>query len=128
MMSDEDDGQLVRRKRLDRLQHVGGSRQDGFLEHRRVGDRAVERRDALDRRVEVFEQLLRDARGDLRAEAARQLILVRDDDPAGLLRVGGDRVPVVRDDRAQIDDRDADAVVVRPAAPPAATAAPARPT
>ena len=73
---------------LDRLQDVARARQDPLLEDRGIGDRAIERRDALHRRVEVVEQLVGDARGDLGAEAARQLILVRDDDAAGLLRVG----------------------------------------
>ena len=63
-------GHSVRDERADRLQDVGGARQDHFFEHRRVGDRAVERGHALHRRVEVLEQLLGDARGDLGAEAA----------------------------------------------------------
>ena len=72
----------------------------------------VQRADAPDRRVEVLEQLAGDARGDLGAEAARQLILVRDDDAVGALDVRGDRVPVVRHDRAQVEHRDADAVLL----------------
>ena len=51
-----------------------------------VGDRRVERRDAANRGIEVLEQLVRDARGELRAETAGELILVRDDDAVGLLR------------------------------------------
>ena len=49
-----------------------------------VGDRRVERADAPDRRVEVLEEIARDARRELRAEAARQLVFVRDDDAVGL--------------------------------------------
>src|SRR5687767_3883882 len=70
--------QLKCRKRLNRFQYVSRSRQDGVLEVRSVGNRAVEGRDARHRSVEVFEEILRDACGDLRAEAGRQLILVRD--------------------------------------------------
>ena len=109
------------------FEDVGRLRQDRFLEVRAVGDRAFERADAADGRVEVLEQLAGDARRDLGAEAARQLILVRDDDAVGALDVRGDRVPVVRHDRPQVEHRDADADPSRPAAPRAAIAAPARP-
>ena len=44
-----------------------------------IRDRAVHRGDAFDRRIEILEQLVADARGDLRAKPAGQLILVRDD-------------------------------------------------
>ena len=69
----------VAREVLDGLQHVRRLRQDDLFEIRAVGDRGVERGDAADRRVEVFEQLVGDARRQLGAEAAGQLILVRDD-------------------------------------------------
>ena len=69
----------------DGVQHVVRLRQDFLLEVRRVGDRAVECRDATDRRVEMVEQLVGDPRRDFRAEPARQLVLVRDDDAVGLL-------------------------------------------
>src|SRR5688572_10598313 len=77
MMSAKSTG-LKRRKRLDRFQHVGRPRQDGVLEVRRVGDRAVERCHARDGSVQIFKQVLRDTRGDLGTEAGRQLSLVRD--------------------------------------------------
>ena len=63
-------------------------------------------------RVEMLEQLVADPRRQLGAEAARQLILVRDDHAVGLLHRGGDRVPVERHDRAQVDDHHADAVLL----------------
>ena len=54
-------------------------REDVVFELRRVGDEGIERGDAADGRVEVLEQLLGDARGDLRPEAVRARVLVRDD-------------------------------------------------
>src|SRR5262252_691341 len=76
---------LISHDLLDRLQHVGGLREDFLLEIRMVRDGRVERRDAANRRVEVLEELVGDARGDLGAESARQLVLVRDDDAVRLL-------------------------------------------
>ncbi len=64
--------------------HVVHLREDGVFELRGVGDEGVERGDAADGRVEVLEQLVGDARGDLGAEAVRARVLVRDDEPAGL--------------------------------------------
>src|SRR5687768_18610542 len=66
----------VRGEGSNRFQDIGCAWQDHFFEHRRIGDRAVERRHAGDRRIEVFEQLLRDPRGNLGAEPARQLVLM----------------------------------------------------
>src|SRR5215203_7000379 len=104
MMSAKSVG-LKRRKRLDRFQYIGRPWQDGVFEIRGVGDRAIEGRHTRDGSVEVLEQILRDACSDLSTEAGGQLILVRDDDSAGLLRVLGDRGPVVRNDRAQVENR-----------------------
>ena len=59
------------------------------------------------RRVEVLEALVGDERGDLRAEAARERVLVHDEHPAGLAHRLGDDVAVPRRDRAQVDDLDA---------------------
>src|SRR5438874_13733356 len=61
---------LVGRKRADRLQHVSGAGENDLLQHRRVRHRAIKRSYALDWRVEVFEQLFGNARGDFRAESA----------------------------------------------------------
>src|SRR5690349_24887064 len=63
-----------------RGEDVGGTRQNRFLQIRTVRDRRIERADTLDGRIEVFEQLARHARGQLRAEPACDLILVRDHD------------------------------------------------
>ena len=76
----------------DGLQDVGRLREDGFFELGIVGDRRVERGDAPDRRVEVLKELAGDAGGELGAEAARQLIFVRDDDAVGRGDGRGDRV------------------------------------
>jgi hypothetical protein len=92
------------------VQHVVGLRKDFLLEVRGVRDWTVERRDATDWRVEMVEELVGDAGGDLRAEPARQLILVRDDHAIRLLDERADPRPVVRDQRAQIEDRDAQAL------------------
>ena len=92
------------------------------------GNRRVECGDAPDGRVEIVEELARDPRGDLRAEPARQLILVRDDHAIGPLDVRGDGLPVVRRDRPQVEHRDADAILLGLLRRHAATAAPARPT
>src|SRR5712692_6408782 len=76
---------LVLRSLADGGQHVRRLGQDGFLEVRSVCNGYIERTDPPDRRVEMPEQLAGDARGDFRAESARQLILVRDDDAARAL-------------------------------------------
>ena len=54
-----------------------------------------------------------DARSQFRAEPARQLVLVRDDDAVGRADRGRNRVPVERRDRPQIHDHRADAVLLR---------------
>src|SRR5687768_1365135 len=61
----------------DRLEDVGRAGKDRFFEHRRIGDRAVEGGHARDRGVEMLEQFLRDAGGDLGAEPAGQLEIGR---------------------------------------------------
>ena len=97
----------------DGVQHVVGLRKDFLLEVRGVRHRTVEGRDPTDRRVEMVEELVSDAGGNLRAEPARQLILVGDDHAIRLLDELADACPVVRDQRAQIEDRDAQAFLCR---------------
>src|SRR5581483_6978138 len=80
---------LILRGVANGLQDVRRLRQNRFLEVGAIRDRRVERADAGDRRVEVLEQLAGGARGDLRAEAAHQLILVRDDETVGAPHVRG---------------------------------------
>src|SRR5687767_15067913 len=77
----------VRCERTYRLQDVGRIGKNRLFEHGCVRDRAIERSDTLDRRIEVLEQLLRHPRRNLRPEPARDLILVCDDHAAGLLGV-----------------------------------------
>src|SRR5215471_15571016 len=84
---------------FDRLQDVVCLRKDRFFELGCVGNRCIERANAVNRRVEILEQLAGNPCGDLGAETARQLILVRDDDAARFLDECGDGVPVVRRDR-----------------------------
>ena len=88
----------------DGFQDVRRLRQDDLFEHRGICDRRVECRDAADRGVEMFEQLIHDSRSQLGAKSARQLILVRDDNPIGVLHGRRNCVPVQRRDGAQIDD------------------------
>jgi hypothetical protein len=61
----------------------------------------------------VIEQLVGNPRGNLGAEAARQLIFVRDDDAVRLLDRVGDAVPVERRDGPEIDDHHAVPVLFR---------------
>src|SRR5437762_4484957 len=103
----------VPRRFADRLQDVVRLREDGLLEVGGVRDRRAERADAAHGRVEVLEQLAGDSGGELGAEAAHHLILVRDDDAARTRDERGNRVPVVGHDRAQIEHRDADVILLR---------------
>src|SRR6185503_14061361 len=81
---------LVSRKLLDRCQNIRRLRQDLFFEIGAVGDRAIERGNALHRRIEELEQLVADTRGDFGAESAGQRVLVSHDDPVRLLDELGD--------------------------------------
>ena len=54
---------------VDGAEDVVHLREDDVFELGGVGDEGVERGDAADGRVELFEQLLGDARGDLGAKA-----------------------------------------------------------
>ena len=58
--------------------------QDRIFQDRLIGNKGVHRRDPLHRGIEVVEELIGDARGDLRAVAPAQHIFMSDDDPAGL--------------------------------------------
>src|SRR5882757_6896431 len=65
--------------------------------------------DAHDRRLEMVEAVFLHERAQLRAEARGQRRLVNDDAPPRLLDRGHDRVEVVGQERAQIDDLGIDA-------------------
>src|SRR6188768_3971755 len=66
---------------LDRFQNVARARQDPFLEDRGIRDWTIERRYSPHRGIQVIEELLGNAGGDLGAETASELIFVRHDDP-----------------------------------------------
>src|SRR5688572_18493821 len=66
--------------------------------------RRVPAGDALDRRLEIPEALLLDARRELRAESAEPRRLVRDHAAAGLLDGRADGIEVERGHRAHVDD------------------------
>ena len=97
---------------LNGLQDVGRLRQDDFFQHRRIRDRGIQCRDPPHRSIEVLEQLIDNAGGELGAEAARQLIFVRDDDSVGVLDRRRDGVPIERCDRPQVDHHDAEAILL----------------
>src|SRR5215510_12271296 len=87
---------LVTSGLFDRLQDIRGLRKDRLLEVGIIGHRHVLGADPADRRVEMFEQVAGDPRGDFRAKAAEHLILVRDDDAVGSFHILRHRFPVVR--------------------------------
>src|SRR5262245_7062185 len=98
---------LIRGNRSNSFQNIRGPGENDFLQRRRVRDGAIERRNPRYWRIELVEQILTDPRRDVSAEAGRHLIFVGDDDPIGLSRVRGNRLPVERYDCAQIYDRGA---------------------
>ncbi len=66
------------------LQNVLRLRQNRVFQLRLVGDKGVHRADAPHRRVKIVEQLIGDARGNLRAVAPAQHVFVRHDHAIGL--------------------------------------------
>src|SRR2546427_8848978 len=59
---------------------------------------------ALDGRIQLVDQLVGNARGDFPAVAPAPHIFVRDDHAVRLSNRRGNRLPVVRRKRAQVDD------------------------
>ena len=108
-------GMLVRRNRAYGLQHVGGTREDDFLEHRAhaTGQSSAATRVTGASRCSNNSWPIREAISP--PKPAGELILVRHDHAVRLLRVCRDRVPVERNDRAEIDNGDADRRPSRPA-------------
>lgn len=94
----------------DGAEYVFGLGEDVVFELGGVGDEGVEGGDAADGCVEVFEQFVADARGDLRAEAVRARVFVGDDDAARFLDRCHNRFPVVGRERAEVYDFDAGAL------------------
>ena len=82
-------------------------------------------RHALDRRVEIPERLLRDRRGDLGAEARREIVLMNDHAVSRLLDRREHAPAVPRRDGPQVDQLD---VVAETRPPPRRSDARARPT
>src|SRR5262245_55943365 len=96
-----DGGKDVRRLRKNRVLQIG-----------RIRNRRVESTNSSDWSIEIFEEFSSDTRGDLRAKAARQLILVSDDHAIDALDVRGNAGPIVGSDRAQIEDGHADSFLL----------------
>src|ERR1043166_439180 len=63
---------LVRLQLSNRFSDVSGLRQDRILELRRISYKRVQRADALHGRVEILEELIADARGNLGSVTKRQ--------------------------------------------------------
>src|SRR5262249_7237937 len=105
---------LVRGEVAQTCDDVVDLRDERLLEWRREGHWTIRRGDAADGRVEVLERLLGDRRRDLGAEASGARVLVQDEDLRRLPRARQHRVPVPRDDRAEVDDLDGDAVLLEP--------------
>jgi hypothetical protein len=105
---------LIGGERPDCLEDVRRAGQDDFLEDRRVRHRTIERRHPLHGCVEVLEQFVGNPCRDLRAKAAGELILVRDDDAVRSLRVCGDRVyaAIVSQSYGMIDRRSTTATLI----------------
>src|SRR5438874_6114676 len=96
-----------------RRQYIRHLRQNRVFQLRRVGDEGVERGDAADGSVEVFEEFAGDARGDFGAVTPRQRVFVSNDHPRSFLHRRGDCVPIVRTYGAQIYDLDTNPLLRR---------------
>src|ERR1041384_2513025 len=99
-------------KLRDGARYVFDLREDCVFDLRRKSHKGIERGDAADGRVQVFKQFVRDARGYFCAEAVRARVFVRDDDLVGAFDAFGNRVPVVRRERAQVEHFDVDALLL----------------
>src|SRR5258707_10785578 len=86
-----------------------GLRKDNIFELWLVGAESVHGGDALDGGVQFVEKFVGDARGDFGAETPAQHVFVSDDDAMILAHGGGDGVPIVARERAEIDDFDGNA-------------------
>src|ERR1039458_9488035 len=97
---------LIRCEVADRVDDLVGGGKNRLLQWRRECGMRIERGNAANRRIEIFERVLRDNRRDLAADAARQPVLMHDKHLAGLLRGFENRVAIERQQRAQIEDLD----------------------
>ena len=85
-------------------------RQDGVFEVRVVGDPGVLGRDPANRGVQILEQLIGDAGGDLRAVAETARVLVNHEDPIRPPHAAPDGFPVVGREGAEVQDFHGNAV------------------
>src|SRR5712664_2384811 len=104
---------LVFEELFDGRDDVLGLRKDNIFELRLVGAEGVHGGDAFDRRIELLEKLVGDARGDFRAETPAQHVFVGHDDAMILAYGGGDGVPIVGGERAEVDDFNGDAFALK---------------
>src|SRR6267154_2574387 len=86
-----------------------GLRQNNIFELRLVGAESVHGGHALHGGVELFEKFVGDARSDFGAETPAQHVFVGHDYAVILAHGGGDGVPIVGRERAEIDNLDGDA-------------------
>src|SRR6266850_5960539 len=86
-----------------------GLRQNNIFELRLVGAEGVHGRHALHGSVQLFKKFVGNARGDFGAETPAQHVFIGNDDAVILAHGGGDGVPIVGRERAEIDDLDGDA-------------------
>src|SRR6266851_6354604 len=86
-----------------------GLRKDNIFELGLIGAEVSHGSVGLDGGVELLEKLVGNARGDFRAETPAQHVFVGDDDAMILADGGGDGVPIVGRERAEIDDFNGDA-------------------
>jgi hypothetical protein len=83
---------------------VLGLRQDDVFEDGLVGNEGVHGSDALDRRVEIVEQLVGDAGCNLGAVSPTEHVFMRYDHAAGLADGFLDGIPVIGAERAQVEN------------------------
>src|SRR6266478_2381578 len=99
----------VVQKLADRRKNMLGLRKDNIFELWLIGAEGVHGGAALDGGVELVEKLVGDAGGDFRAETPAQHVFICHEDTMIFAHGGGDGVPVIRRERAEIDDFDGDA-------------------
>src|ERR1051325_3525113 len=102
----------VRREPARGFHDVVSLGQDEILERRRIGQRHIVRRHPHDRPVEPFERLLIDPRRDFARDPSGAGVLVDDEDLVRLLDRRNDRVVVARQQCAQVEHFDRQAVVL----------------
>ncbi len=86
-----------------------GLRKDCVFELGLVGAEGVGSGNTFNGRVQLIEKFLSDTRGDFGAVAPTEHVFVSNDDAMGFADSGSDGFPIVRRERAQIDNFDGDA-------------------